>query len=292
MSDSQPNSEPASENEAGDVRKKLKQTSLQQIPKLSATESPHAPRHRDVNASSDSTMTHAQDYTSMGCNSDNAEDPRPEDSRLETAVKASEPDARGRTVVKKRSREDMEFSNDGGVQSAETEIETATIHARKRSRDIRSGEVKSEIRKPIAHNNSLKEEDETRDAEEPIRLSSDERKSSIEMTTPPSETEGLDHEMHETVLSPKKKRSRDEMDAETDKEQKLASTEKTKRRRSSSEENRIEHPRIGKSDSNEGKESIENGSALKPQDPSDDDEARSTSNKVIVLLLWPLLLPC
>lgn len=293
MPDSQPNSEPASENEAGDVRKKLKQTSLQQIPKLDATESTNA--HRQVNTNSDSTMTHGDEDTSINCESKNSEDQKmgsqPEDTNVGAAVTGNEPNARGRTVVKKRSREDMESSNESGVQVADIEAETAGIHARKRSRDIRSGELKSEIRKHTAHSNSLREEDENNDVDESIRLSSDERKPNIEMTTPPSETEGLDHEMHETVLSPKKKRSRDEMDTEVGGELKSTATEKAKRRRSSSEEHRMEDPHQGESDPNAQKEHVENGSVVKPQGSSH-DKAESSSSKVIILIHLLLIRLC
>ena len=292
MSDSQPNSEPASENEAGDVRKKLKQTSLQQIPKLDATESTNA--HRHVNTNSDSTMTHEYEDTPNNYESKNSEDQKmgsqPEDTNVGAVATGNEPNTRGRTVIKKRSREDMESSNDSGVQVADIEAETAGIHARKRSRDIRSGELKSEIRKHTAHSNSLKEEDENNDVDESIRLSSDERKPNIEMTTPPSETEGLDDEMHETVLSPKKKRSRDEMDTEVGGELKSAATEKTKRRRSSSEEHRMGDPHEEESDPNAEKGRVENGSVVKPQGSSH-DESESSSSKVIIpihLLLIPL----
>lgn len=190
---------------------------------------------------------------------------------------------RGRPV-RKRSFDDLEAAD---VEKSSTpEVgqrqEMPNGHARKRSRDIRTGEpLKGDGRLRVI-DVPVHEEGEDATGEKasyesldsgsekavdaateplsrveiepgsPSRDSGDtaphKLSTMIEHTAPEADIETLDHEMRDSTASPRKKRSRDQFDSEAEREQKIPATEEARAHRRSDEIDRSEDLSLGNED--------------------------------------------
>lgn len=215
-----PATDSASDNDASErpVREKLKKTSIASIPK---SDSNH-PR------------------------SDFAVEPDPSTA----AEKLGESSFEGHDVVKpgiesrgrplrKRSFDDLEADE---AITGDRPIVDQSGHSRKRSRDVRVGEdLKGDERLKSADQLTVREEDE----DEAIKVEKDIRGyregNTDEITkslSQPSHQDVADQEMRDSAFSPRKKRSRDQLDTETHREQKIPATEEAKAHRRSEENER------------------------------------------------------
>ena len=210
-----PHVESTSDNDAGErpVREKLKKTSIASIPKSTVT-----PTQEDNKNPVDHSMSIQNSETYSSSN-----------------ITVNGDDDRGRPI-RKRSLDDREAT------SGEKSTHTVDGHARKRSRDIRAGQAaKADVRKHEHPDHVLPEENEDPDNKNSVSgPCGEDEKASTAMGTPPSDPEIVDHEMHESIFSPRKKRSRDQFEAESQREQKIAATDETRVRRQSSEIKRHE----------------------------------------------------
>ena len=207
----------------------------------------------------------------------NEEKPAPDhidrDSSWEKNIDKKALETRGRPL-KKRSYDDLDTPE---VESPEAGVEpgakpNANGHLRKRSRDVRVGEIPTENRRPLLAGTPVREESE--DAENSFETSDtciNRPKSAADTISPTTETlsqvemehdqqfqdineptksitgtvEGdpvrksdkgsADHEMRDSACSPQKKRSRDQFDTEADREQKIPATEEARAHRRSDE---------------------------------------------------------
>jgi len=159
---------------------------------------------------------------------------------------------RGR-AVRKRSLEDLDGADTGNHISTETSI---SAHAREENEEVESGREAKALREDL---------EETK----------------IKESTPTSGPEVADHEMQESVLSPKKKRSRDHFEADIQREQKIAATEENRARRRSSEEERraLDQKKTTKGASEE--ESLQNGRAVAPEDSTSKIHTDTSTTKVL-----------
>ena len=223
-----PHIESTSDNDTSErpVREKLKKTSLASIPKSTITSA-----REDVEGPVDHIMSIQ----------DSEDTPSPN-------ITANGVENRGRPL-RKRSLDNREAT------PSEKLTQTPDGHTRKRSRDIRAGEaIKPEALKHGPPEPSLQEENEdTEDNTFIVARDVEDTKASSEIDTPPSESEMADQDMQESMLSPRKKRSRDQFEAESQREQKIAATDETRARRRSSEDERNE-PLSTKEESHDPKE--------------------------------------
>lgn len=256
-----PTADPISDNDNGEkpVREKLKKTSLasmsshivgRQERALKANEESFAPGHMHRDTS-----------------------PEKESNR-----KRIEP--RGRPV-RKRSFDDLDTPEaegkglEGGIDHAAKP--NANGHLRKRSRDVRVGEIPKENRRPLLAETPMQEESE--DPANGVETSEawiSETQNAVDSTSPAAETlsqvemeqdkqtqdlnepiqnvsgilqrdsvtetekDSADQEMRDTASSPRKKRSRDQFDTDADREQKIPATEEARAHRRSDELERDE----------------------------------------------------
>lgn len=261
-----PTGDSASDGDAGErpVREKLKKTSIASMPKygiISAENQAEAPV--DIVMASQET-----------------EDDQAPEHQLPSAdvePRTSGVEDRGR-AVRKRSLEDLDAADMSNHISTETAI---GAHARKRSRDVRSGKhIKSESRQRSPQNSVREENEEFESGKEARALREDLEETKIKESTPTSGPEFADHEMQESVLSPKKKRSRDNFEADVQREQKIAATEENRARRRSSEE---ERRAMGQNEKTEGiseEQSLQNGHAIAPKDNTSKDPTDTSTTKV------------
>ena len=190
--------------------------------------------------------------------------------------KAVEP--RGRPV-KKRSFDDLDTPDSESVEAGREHVAKpyANGHLRKRSRDVRVGELSTENRRPLLAGTPVREEPE--DAENGFDTSEAcingsknvvDRKLPVTEVRSPVETEqsqqfqkpselaqsvsgtvqnnhlvdgekdSADQEMQEPAFTPQKKRSRDQIDTDADREQKIPATEEARAHRRSDELERSE----------------------------------------------------
>lgn len=218
-----PTGDSASDGDAGErpVREKLKKTSIASIPKygimLAETEA-EAPA----------------DIVMLSQENEEHQTPGPQLPTTSVELRSTGVD-RGR-AVRKRSPEDLDAADTTNRISAEP---ATAAHARKRSRDVRSGiDIKSESRRRSPQNSVREENEEIESGREAKALREDLEETKIKESTPTSGPEVADHEMQESVLSPKKKRSREQFEADNQREQKIAATDENRARRRSSEEER------------------------------------------------------
>ena len=220
----QTTTDPASDNDTSErpVREKLKKTSIASIPKHDVT-----PAKDEVEVQEDHNMLPEHDLhpTNTEC----------------------EAEPRGRPA-RKRSLDDLESTDHNAAPPESVSIDMTGRHIRKRSKDVHAGEsLKSDTRRQESPESPLHEESEVMgDAklEDESDLVDTKAPSLNGTNAPPSEVEPADQEMQESILSPRKKRSReqsrDQPEAESYREQKIAATDESRRRRSSEEE-RMDH---------------------------------------------------
>lgn len=195
-------------------------------------------------------------------------DSSPENEASKTGVQP-----RGRPV-RKRSFDDLDTPEvEGDEAGREHQAKpNANGHLRKRSRDVRVGEMPKQNRRPLLAGISVREESQDSingvDTSEPfvnepnsvvdgqspvteslsqVEIEQDKQTQDIvepthfisgaaqQIDPVDKETETADHEMEDSASSPRKKRSRDQFDSEADREQKIPATEEARAHRRSDE---------------------------------------------------------
>jgi hypothetical protein len=259
-------SDPASDGDAGErpVREKLKKTSIASIPKYSIA---------TAEASSENLADTAM------ASQDTQRAPSPVIAPTTTATEAAnmESESRGRTV-RKRSFDDLESGDAPNHAPAE---ETTNTHSRKRSRDVHSAKnLKSSSRRRSPTEPVCEEPEEFESREGSKTLRQDLEDTTIEESSTNAEPEPIDHEMPDSVRSPKKKRSRDQFEADTPREQKIAATDENRARRRSSSEERRSSGELERAQCGGEKETGQNGHAVAPRATSEVLQAKSPNAKV------------
>ena len=215
-----PSNDSASDNDASEkpVREKLKKTSIASIPKSGPN-----PSRNDFAIESDSRI----EGRSSAEVSSNAQEP----------LKA-EAERRGRPL-RKRSFDDLEAEDDA---AGDRSIAETSGHSRKRSRDVRTGEeIKGDERLRIPGQIPVQEEEEGEAGMLDRELSGSKAGDQEQITNDlsrSSDQDVADQEMRDSAFSPRKKRSRDQLDTETYREQKIPATEEAKAHRRSEENER------------------------------------------------------
>ena len=257
--------ESTSDADAGEppVREQLKKTSLASMPRPAPALS-GADVHNSI--ATDVVMD------TKGGVGEQETQPKELDSRSES---------RGRPI-RKRSLEELDTAKTDQGDNSEIRMEPTDGHARKRSRDVRSGanlrpnSRRASLEIPLKKVNEIPES-----SIEMTDSATMEMKASVETNTPTSEKDVADEEMQESVLSPRKKRSRDQFEAESHREQKIAATDETRaRRRSSEEERRETHAKDDKPQIDERKTGEQNGYIHEPKDASSGTQKESSTVKV------------
>ncbi|MCJ1291908.1 hypothetical protein MMC34_003456 [Xylographa carneopallida] len=271
-----PSGDSVSDGDAGErpIREKLKKTSIASIPKygnveVNATlEEPE--EHSDTVMASQETPEETQETTERPQGTTERTQETTEKIPSEILQVAVEVLERGRPH-KKRSFDDIDTVDTSKDSPPGASM---SMHARKRSRDVRSVEGKKSASRRRSPEVSVQEENEALDSQRQDNDLRDELEDTTikeNVSKPPSET--ADHEMQESVLSPRKKRSRDQLESESHREQKIAATEENRARRRSSEEDRPETtgPEIVESNSVEQGNQVQN--AISPRESSTEIEA-------------------
>lgn len=208
----------ASDNDTSErpVREKLKKTSLASLPRDSFT----SPRAHTEPERDDVMLTHHAE-----------EDPVPNEQS--TGVR---PGTRGRPL-RKRSFDDIEPAESDTFQVSTDVISDTGGHARKRSRDVRVGVAfDGESRKRGAPEIPVQEVDEQNLSDNEMVELEDARSPESGALSPIQGA--VDEDMTDSNLLPRKKRSRDQFDTDTDREQKIPATEEAKAQRRSEESER------------------------------------------------------
>ncbi|MCJ1469952.1 hypothetical protein MMC07_008597 [Pseudocyphellaria aurata] len=203
----------ASDNDTSErpVREKLKKTSIASISKNGLV----SPRAHMETAQADAMSAQQVE-----------EDLVAEKETIEPSV-----GSRGRSL-KKRSFEDFETTEGDGVELDEQSAGELSGHARKRSRDVHSGQSLEgesqtrrdakipvvEVDEQILHHNDLIEPDNNHLKSAPLDVAN-----------------SLDQDMRDSALSPRRKRSRD-LDTDTHREQKIPATKGIRKAMRSSDE--------------------------------------------------------
>ena len=210
----------ASDNDVGErpVREKLKKTSIASIPKYGTAL---------VRAGSEDTEDHVMV-------SQDVEECIVSDRDItHTTV-----EPRGRPI-RKRSFDDLEAAESILNGPADDGLEKRSGHARKRSTDIRIGNVLEDSERRIGSPEApVPEEDEMGEGGKDMSGSDEGH-----LITRETDTKSLDRGpeiqgMTEAVIGPRRKRSRDHFDTEADREQKIAATDEAKAQRKSEESER------------------------------------------------------
>ena len=183
--------------------------------------------------------------------------------------------------AKKRSLEDINATEENKDQLTPS----AGGHTRKRSKDVKIGEVVKDGSRKVSPEPTVLEENE--DITASPEASDDEKLPSIEKGTPPRQIKSGTS----AALSPRKKRSREDLDNDTERDLKIAATDESRARRSSSEGG---PEGSGTTDSNPvtkstiKEQSEENGHAIYPKADSDsgsEDKNSNVSYQITVYLI-------
>ncbi|KAI4202994.1 MAG: hypothetical protein LQ350_002211 [Teloschistes chrysophthalmus] len=230
-----------SDNETSErpVREKLKKASIQSMPKNNAT-----PKVPDPSAEDKSDFHPAS--------------PLRGDSPVDRTPSPSA-ESRGR-LSRKRSYDDSKDTPTaaGDLSRNGRALEDDVKHTRKRSRDVRVAQPQPQDKKLVPTEQPLPEGDVTADE--------------------PPDNEAPDKEMEDTVRSPGKKRSGEELDTDSHREQKIAATEEAKAHRRSEESERSQAPYRG-DDTGPGSQKIQQQhQASDKMDQSSNQVASSTAN--------------
>lgn len=212
-----PPTDSASDNDTSErpVREKLKKTSIASMPKNDLVDQ----RTDDGAGNKDTTVSpHLENYTSTS-------------KEIFDAYAGS----RGRPL-RKRSFDDLEAAEGGAVEANEQLAKKPSGHARKRSRDVRAGEgFDGENRPRRAAETPVQEVDEHLSDKGFVELGDSRFLQASQNLTRPMDQDVADQDMRDSTLSPRKKRSRDQLDPDTHREQKILATDEAKARRSSEE---------------------------------------------------------
>lgn len=223
--------ESASDNDTSErpVREKLKKTSLGSIPKNSAAHS-----QPDADSINDSKAAHQNpepDISGGLENSTNSLGSRGRSIRkrsfddLETNTDNTATDQSVREHVRKRSREVLEHEDVKADEDARGICEDVKVYGRER------GVILTTAQEDNKHKLETCNMDESGSGKETlIKIATNAASSSLH--------DIRDQEMRDSAFSPRKKRSRDQFDTETYREQKIAATEETKAHRRSEENER------------------------------------------------------
>lgn len=251
-----PVSGPTGDNDASEkpVREKLKKTSIASI-------SQHTSNPDEAGLETEARVV-------------NEVDPTPNLPTDKATENADIDLARGRPV-RKRSFDDIEALEGGTSDAGGVQNEGSNGHARKRSRDVRAGESYKGDRQPRATDTTVQEEPEStyNSSASPNHMSNDSENNSgiarfpaqlpsqidsaegsdqnnhedseaeeIAAASSPDASKDLpDQEMRDSAPSPRKKRSRDHVDTDVDREQKIPATEEARAQRRSDELDRSEN---------------------------------------------------
>lgn len=207
-----PTTDSASDNDAGErpVREKLKKTSIASIPKNSVVGSP---AHNSAEAGNEApSIKGSTDTDSI---------------------------SRGRSL-RKRSLDELEGTEDSNI---DLKVTALNRHVRKRSRDVLVGGGLEGVNRPKTPTEIPLQEVEEHNLNDKEMVEIDPKhlmpvsQSALHLV----DQDGVDQEMQDSTLSPKKKRSRDQLDPEMYREQKIPATEEAKAQRSSEEHERDLH---------------------------------------------------
>jgi hypothetical protein len=215
-----PATDSTSDNDASErpVREKLKKTSIASIPKSDTNH----PRNDFAVEPDPSTAAENSEEGSFGGQK----------------VVAAGIESRGRPV-RKRSFDDLEADE---AITGDRPILDQSGHSRKRSRDVRVGEdLKGDERLRSADPVTVREENEDEADRFEGNISGYREENTEGITkglSQSSHQDVADQEMRDTAFSPRKKRSRDQLDTETHREQKIPATEEAKAHRRSEENDR------------------------------------------------------
>lgn len=245
-----PHADSASDNDTSErpVREKLKKTSIAAMPKYGVI-----PARDDAEGDGDDVMTshNLADGNTLG--EEGAQDGQ---------------ESRGRSS-RKRSFEDLKTTES---QEIDNTAENSSEHTRKRSRDVKVGEPRKEGgEEPSSLGASVEEQMEGKVDDEALSESAED-KAIEEAGTPPSNDEPADHVMRESALSPRKKRSRDAIEEEIDREQKIAATEETRARKRSQEEEREQARPTATPSEDTAEVESSNGDPVSPKETSGSSE--------------------
>lgn len=205
----------ASDNDTSErpVREKLKKTSLASLPRDNLM----SPRAHTESERDDAMLTH--------------HDVAPNEQTTGVC-----PGPRGRPL-RKRSFDDIELAECDTSEATADVISNICGHARKRSRDVRVGAgFDGENQKRGAPETPVQEVDEQNLSDNEMAELEDNRSPEGRAL---SHIQGVvDEDMTDSALLPRKKRSRDQFDADMDREQKIPATEEAKAQRRSEESER------------------------------------------------------
>lgn len=250
-----------SDNETGEkpIREKLKKTSIASIPRndLSNLRDDDTSESVLKNDRAESSQDFRQDQMSV--------------DKFAEIVNGG----RGRSL-RKRSFDDLDTGADNCAFLDELLYENPSLHTRKRSRDVRvDSSQKAQHSSPrisaIAVQGSTQKTTQThRDHADLIQYAE-----AIKEIAPVSDTSCAEQETNDSILSPRKKRSRDQLDSDTDREQKIVATEETKALRRSEENERDGPSRTIDNGAREESTSVLQGEVLAENPGLAIDELRS-----------------
>jgi len=208
----------------GPVREKLKKTSIASIPRQAGSSGSAA----EYEAEADPTIAHVLT------------------NDAQIAGDGSSPEAtdRGRPV-RKRSFDDLDMDKATPSDNYEPNTGSQGGRERKRSKDVRASrgphsdtdQVTVSAIQPADVVEKGKKAEEDEESSEAKEIHNDMKEESIPASI---DTELVDEEMHQSTFSPRKKRSRDKLDADSQREQKIPATEEAKAHRRSEENERDE----------------------------------------------------
>ena len=223
-----PTSDRTSDIEAseGPVREKLKKTSIASIPQQVGTSANGAEKEAEANTTIVHVLAHDTQGTGEGSSPESADRGRP---------------------VRKRSFDDLEMDKATPCDSHEPDTGNQDGRERKRSKDIRASrgphsdinEVTIVAIQPTDVVEMGKKAEEGDQSTEAKKMPDDMNEEPIPASI---DTEVVDEEMLQSTFSPRKKRSRDHLDADNQREQKIPATEEAKAHRRSEEDERDDKP--------------------------------------------------
>ena len=218
--------EPASDNEASEkpVREKLKKASIASIPRNAQAHSGiDVPSEPDRAVVQTEPIIPSEDHSSSGNGTDNVNG------------------YRGRPL-KKRSFDDLERGDEENTSPPQSIDRDAIPQVRKRSRGVRRGQGSEAEDQPEDRSGTPLYEGQGREKSMDEMSEPDDTylMQNIQNVAPISDPDPEDLEMRDSALSPRKKRSRDHLDPDTDREQKIVATEEAKAQRRSEENERDE----------------------------------------------------
>lgn len=225
-----PTSESTSDNEAseGPVREKLKKTSIASIPRQTGPSEGGRANEAETTPTIAHVLANDAQATEEGSSPDTADRGRP---------------------TRKRSFDDLDMESPSQPNNPQPDAGNQSGRERKRSKDVRMGKCGQ----PIAYESSvstdqspdvLEKENNTNKASQSTAADTSLEQMNNDSSPGPADIKVTYEEMHHSAFSPRKKRSRDQMDADAQREQKIPATEEAKAHRRSEEHERDERSRV------------------------------------------------